>query len=329
MMATRYMNLSISGICRLDGQSNAVAAIGASFEAFPDYDISKVALMKRPTGEKAELVAVLRSLEQAFIIANLCFTKQESEENHGAETSNQSVINLRADTNYVVDGILNGIPRWKENGYKTSEGNQVANSTLFKQIDELISKVFPEIQWAVAIEHTATEQTRRANALATQALDRKSGLPGEEPLSEAWIISNMPSQHMCHQRELFTNFAWISPLELETHTRAEDKAPLHAIGTGAVELEVLFQDGTSHILALENVLYVPHLILNLLSERQFHVEYPSGTIKKNGLVVGYAPRRSNLFVLQLAHGPCAVWPPELPDDERPGIMASDWIKGDT
>jgi hypothetical protein len=111
------------------------------------------------------------------------------------------------------------------------------------------------------------------------------------------------------------------PLELRSYDSS-----LYAIGIGTVKLEVLLPDQkTCRTLVLDDVLCAPGLLLNLFFMYNFEVDFRKGFIRKNGEVVAYATNTDGLFVLQLANGPCTVWSPETPANERSAIMASAWI----
>ena len=187
----------VDGACRSNGQSDPIAAIGVHFEQYPEDNLSKVLRIPQPTNQKAELIAAIRGLEKSFVIANSLGTEVAL---GGRSSRGEHIVHLVADSEYVVKGIREWIPKWKQNGYRTSKDKPVVNATLFKHLEDLVYKAFPEMGWSVEAVHVPRNQNQRADALANSALNEKMKSGMGEPLHATWISSNMPSQHMCHQR---------------------------------------------------------------------------------------------------------------------------------
>ena len=323
-MSFKILHISVDGACRSNGQSNPIAAIGVYFEddEYANEDISAVLRIPEPTSQKAELLAAIRGLEQCYIIAN----DRAIESSGYLEARGTGVVQLQADSEYVIKSILKWIPKWKQNGWRNARGRPVVNTTLFKRLDELVNEVFPEIGWTVEAIHVAREFNHEADALANSALDEELSLGIAQPLYGTWVTSNKPHLHMCHQREIFTDFAWIMPLELQYHKSNEAEKGMYAIGLGTIELDVLLRDGTRRTLVFRNVLYCPDLKLNLLSNQKMRFNPRTRTALKKGKEVAHAPIKEKLGVLQLADGPRTIWAPQTPKNKRFKMLTSVSVK---
>jgi ribonuclease HI len=201
------ISVSVDGACRSNGQENAIASIGVYFEHHTDHNLSQVLRILQPTNQKAELIAAIRGLEQSYLIANHMGMNHKMSKNSGEPS-----IELQCDSAYVVRGILEWTPIWKANGYKNSKGRPVANAKLFQHLDELVTKAIPAMKWRVYLKHVPRKENSQADALVNMAIDLKMQSGLGDPLLGTWIVSNMPSQHICHMRELFTNFTGCIPL---------------------------------------------------------------------------------------------------------------------
>lgn len=77
-------------------------------------------------------------------------------------------VALYTDSVYVKDGITKWIHGWKKRGWKTSDGKEVKNEDLWRQLDEARSRHKVELHWVKG--HAGHPQNERADELARQGM---------------------------------------------------------------------------------------------------------------------------------------------------------------
>ena len=78
-------------------------------------------------------------------------------------------IALHTDSRYVMDGVKNWMPRWKENGWKTANKKPVANQDLWQILDEAVSR--HRVTWHWVKGHAGNELNERCDQLARSAAE--------------------------------------------------------------------------------------------------------------------------------------------------------------
>ena len=76
----------------------------------------------------------------------------------------KSKINIFTDSKYLIDGISIWIKSWKLNNWKTKKNENVKNSDLWKELDELES--FHIINWTWVKGHSGDKYNDEADMLA-------------------------------------------------------------------------------------------------------------------------------------------------------------------
>ena len=79
-----------------------------------------------------------------------------------------SSVILYTDSRYVMDGLTKWLPRWKANGWKTSDKKSVKNEDLWRLLDEVASR--HEVDWRWVAGHSGDSGNERADALARGAI---------------------------------------------------------------------------------------------------------------------------------------------------------------
>jgi ribonuclease HI len=102
---------------------------------------------KATTNNRMELTAVIRGLEAL---------KRESN------------VTIHTDSRYVMDGVTQWMPRWKNNGWKTADKKPVKNDDLWRELDQLC--VRHTIKWRWVRGHSGHPENERADALARAAI---------------------------------------------------------------------------------------------------------------------------------------------------------------
>lgn len=80
-----------------------------------------------------------------------------------------SRVILYTDSKYVMDGINEWMPNWKERGWKTAAKKPVKNKDLWQALDEAVAR--HEIDWRWVKGHDGNPGNEKADELANQGID--------------------------------------------------------------------------------------------------------------------------------------------------------------
>ena len=78
-------------------------------------------------------------------------------------------VKLHTDSQYVRDGIMSWLPRWKKRGWKTADKKPVKNVDLWQALDEAQSR--HRIEWRWVKGHAGHEGNERADTLANRGVE--------------------------------------------------------------------------------------------------------------------------------------------------------------
>lgn len=119
------------------------------------------------TNNRAELQAAILGLEGA--------------ESLGPEAIPGAVIMI-TDSQYVRNGITTWIPKWKKNGWLTSDKKPVKNRDLWEKLDRLNALVAPRWNWVRG--HAGHALNVRADQIAREEMEiaRKEASPFPDDL---------------------------------------------------------------------------------------------------------------------------------------------------
>lgn len=78
-------------------------------------------------------------------------------------------VELYTDSQYLRQGMMSWMEKWKKNGWKNSKREQVKNADLWQELDEQASK--HKINWHWVKGHSGHPENERADQLANQAID--------------------------------------------------------------------------------------------------------------------------------------------------------------
>jgi ribonuclease HI len=81
-----------------------------------------------------------------------------------------SAVTLYTDSKYVMDGLTKWLPRWKSNGWKTSDKKPVKNDDLWRALDEAVSR--HNVVWRWVRGHDGHLENERADQLARAAIPK-------------------------------------------------------------------------------------------------------------------------------------------------------------
>ena len=100
------------------------------------------------TNNRMELMAAIKALESL---------------------SRPSEVWLHTDSVYLRNGITSWLPKWKQNGWKTTEKKPVKNSDLWQRLDAAASR--HRVRWLWVKGHSGDPGNERADALANKGMD--------------------------------------------------------------------------------------------------------------------------------------------------------------
>lgn len=101
------------------------------------------------TNNRMELMAVIKGLEAL---------------------KKQVPVEVYTDSKYVADGATEWLEGWKKRGWKNAGKEPVKNSTLWKQLDELLKTHQVTFHWVKG--HSGHPENERCDALARAEIDK-------------------------------------------------------------------------------------------------------------------------------------------------------------
>lgn len=78
-------------------------------------------------------------------------------------------VHITTDSRYLMDGIQEWLPNWKQNGWKTSSKKPVKNMDLWSKLDKLAEDY--RITWTWVKGHSGHTENERVDRLANEAID--------------------------------------------------------------------------------------------------------------------------------------------------------------
>lgn len=79
-------------------------------------------------------------------------------------------VDIYSDSKYVIDGATSWLEGWKKRGWKNAAKEPVKNSTLWKQLDELLQQHQVVFHWVKG--HAGHVENERVDALARSEIDK-------------------------------------------------------------------------------------------------------------------------------------------------------------
>ncbi|KAI9568214.1 ribonuclease H-like domain-containing protein [Boletus coccyginus] len=131
------------GACANNGAHDSVSGIGIAFGRTGEDDQFSIPVGDRldpggrRTNQRAELLAAIRGLKK------ICKHDKENllgkMEEHGVDLDSESPeIIITTDSEYVVKGMAEWLPRWRENNLRKSNGERPSNLDLFLDLGAAI-----------------------------------------------------------------------------------------------------------------------------------------------------------------------------------------------
>lgn len=79
-------------------------------------------------------------------------------------------VEIYSDSKYVIDGATSWLEGWKKRGWKNAAKEPVKNSTLWKQLDELLQQHQVVFHWVKG--HAGHVENERVDALARSEIEK-------------------------------------------------------------------------------------------------------------------------------------------------------------
>lgn len=95
------------------------------------------------------------------------------------ELTRPAAVRVTTDSQYVKKGITEWIHNWKRNGWRTAAKQQVKNSDLWRELDELVSR--HDVVWDWVKGHSGHPENELADALANKGIDESQKLKQKVP----------------------------------------------------------------------------------------------------------------------------------------------------
>ena len=86
-----------------------------------------------------------------------------------ATLKRSSVVSITTDSQYVKQGVLSWVEKWKLNGWKTASRKNVKNKDLWQELDELNN--MHEVSWYWVKGHSGHAENERVDQAANLAID--------------------------------------------------------------------------------------------------------------------------------------------------------------
>lgn len=78
-------------------------------------------------------------------------------------------VRLHTDSKYVLQGITEWLPGWKQRGWKTASKQPVKNDDLWRRLDAAVSR--HQIEWVWVKGHAGHAENERADQLANRGVE--------------------------------------------------------------------------------------------------------------------------------------------------------------
>ncbi len=78
-------------------------------------------------------------------------------------------VRLHTDSKYVLQGLTEWLPGWKQRGWKTASKQPVKNDDLWRRLDDAVTR--HHIEWVWVKGHAGHEGNERADALANRGIE--------------------------------------------------------------------------------------------------------------------------------------------------------------
>ncbi|KAI0704937.1 ribonuclease H-like domain-containing protein [Cytidiella melzeri] len=180
-----YSLVFTDGACLNNGQDGARAGIGGAmgteewwqFSLAVDEKVDTLVGAKR-TSQRAELLAAIEGVRRMSDVEGMFGERRGSHRNF----RDLPGFVVTTDSEYVVKGMTEWLPRWKENHFRTSTGKRPANLDLFRQLNAMVEVAERKHKITIGFWHVGREHNKIADTLAKQGAHSAFGVRDEPPM---------------------------------------------------------------------------------------------------------------------------------------------------
>ncbi|GFF84123.1 ribonuclease H1 [Aspergillus udagawae] len=155
-----HVVVAVDGACSKNGKDGARSSYGVFWG---HNNLLNTAVPVEGENHHTNQVAELRACMRALL--DVVHVKSLFEDQGGA----LSAVVIKSDSEYLVRGVTEWLPKWKRNGWKNSRGLDVANWEHFKAI-ELLTEDLERQKIIVKFWHVPRRNNRDADAMAKAVL---------------------------------------------------------------------------------------------------------------------------------------------------------------
>ncbi|KAL8677194.1 MAG: hypothetical protein Q9224_007215 [Gallowayella concinna] len=162
------------GACRDNGKSGATAGIGLAYGSKDEWQDSIPVTAERDpaqsrTSQRAELLAALAGLR--FMVEADELTEPKTTKTHMGKRrkDGKTCWVIATDSQYVVKGITEWLPTWKNNNLRTNRNTKPANLDLFLELDAELTAQETALPVKIGFWHVPREYNKVADVLAKEA----------------------------------------------------------------------------------------------------------------------------------------------------------------
>jgi ribonuclease HI len=116
----------------------ARGGIGVYYSKGNSLNVSEPFFLRPITNQRAELYAIIKSIENLFYSLNNTFTKSIMK--NDGQIENNVKVKIYSDSEYSINCVTKWIEKWKRKGWKTVQQKNVKNRDLIEWLYYLIHK---------------------------------------------------------------------------------------------------------------------------------------------------------------------------------------------
>ncbi|KAF3398518.1 Ribonuclease H1 [Penicillium rolfsii] len=161
-----HIGCLVVGVCGVVSTSSNTprSAIGIFFGRENKQNLAVELDGDKHTTQTAELKACLEALTRTFVQN----TRWQIDPPKNEPCYPLHTLVIKTDSDYLVKGVTEWLPKWKENGWKKTSGHAIANAELWRIIDAILKQL--EYDAKVQFWYVPREHNQIATAMAKNVL---------------------------------------------------------------------------------------------------------------------------------------------------------------
>ena len=147
-----FLVVYTDGACVNNGRRGALAGIGVWWGDNNDENVSELVTGSRHTNNTAEIQAAIKAITLAGELG-------------------VPRLNIRTDSEFLVNCATIWMPRWKQNGWRCIDGHAVVNQDDLRTLDYEM-RMLREVKWTHVRGHAGEHGNQMADLLARRAVSQ-------------------------------------------------------------------------------------------------------------------------------------------------------------